>query len=67
VADKKFHHVTLVIEDQVMRALEMEAGLAKMVGNAHGLLNDFVCKLVTEVKRGTDPVRYEYKDSSRGQ
>lgn len=67
MADKKFHHVTLVVEEQVMKDLEMEAGLAKMVGNAHGLLHDFVAKLVTEVKAGTDPIRYEYKNSSRGQ
>jgi hypothetical protein len=65
--DKKFRTLTLEVHEQVLKDLETEAGLAKMCGQAGGLLYSFACKLISEAKKGTSPIRITYKNESRGQ
>lgn len=67
MADKKFIHVALVIEGQIVKDLRMELGLAVMCEQAGGVRDSFIKKLVAEVEKGSNLIRYEYKDPTRGQ
>jgi hypothetical protein len=67
MSNKKFHHVTIQIEDTVLKDLIMELGLAVMTEQAGGVRDSFVRKLVVEVGKGETLVRFDYKDNTRGQ
>jgi len=70
VADKKFVHVTCVIEAQVLKDMETELAFSVMCQQAGGTRDAFIKKLVTTVSEpdwDKEPIRFDYKDNTRGQ
>jgi len=56
-----FKRITLDIEEETFRALRNEIGCKGMAGNAYGLLDAFVAKLVKKVEAGEDSWYVEKK------